>query len=727
MPLPAPILDDRSYQQLRDELVRRIPVYTPEWTDHNPSDPGITLLELFAFLGENLLYRFNQIPETTKLAFLSLLRLPLRPATPARALLTLERVDTGPAAGAGVLVALHTEVKAGATPFETQTEVMTWPLGLTAVGRMAAPKPTTPEAIDFANASIDALDGITDEESAGYYLVRTVPADPAAPGALPVDVGATVDGALWLAILSTKTTDPAALGGAVINVGVVLDEQITSDEEIASGVPGATVDKGPEMIWQVTTPTVVAGAPKFAALALEGDTTRGLTRQGVVRLRLPNDPLAVGIPDPGDEYLLGTGEFPPVLEQADEQARVLFWIRAARRRVDQPIGRIAYVGVNATEVVQTRTSPPEFLGTGTGDASQTYALVNAPVLPRTAQVQVEEDGRWTDWEEVDGFEGSSGESRHWVLDAEAGTVRFGNGIRGRVPQIGQRIRVRQYQYGGGAAGNVGAKAISKVDGIAQVKGSNPLPARGGAPAESVAEGLERIPGEFRRHDRAVTEGDFRELALATPGAGVGRAECLPRLLRSVPNVEAAGVVTVVVWPREDRQHPNAPMPDRTLLRAVCEWLDARRLVTTELHVIPPTYRRIAVAVGLEAKAGYGIEAVRRWVELVVRQYLAPLPPYGPDGGGWPLRRDVYGPELEAAALQVEGVDFLQGLTVAAWNDATGAWEPAPNQRVTLRPWEVPELAEITVVQGPPLVPGEALGPVPPAKTPVPIPTLREDC
>jgi hypothetical protein len=724
VPLPAPILDDRSYQQLRDELVRRIPVYTPEWTDHNPSDPGITLLELFAFLGENLLYRFNQIPETTKLAFLSLLRLPLRPATPARALLVLERTDPAPD---GVLVERLTEVRAGAVPFETQTEVRAWPLGVVAVGRVAAPRPTTPEAVDFANASIDALDGLTDEESAGYYLVRTVPADPAAPNAPPLDVGATVDGALWVAVLATRTTDPAALGGAVVNLGVVLDEEVTSDEEIASGVPGASADAGPEMIWQATTPDVVGGAPRFVPLALEGDTTRGLTRQGVVRLRLPADPLAVGLPDPGDEYLLGTGEFPPVLERADDQARVLFWVRAARRRADQPIGRVAYVGVNATEVVQTRTAPPEFLGTGTGDAHQTFALVNAPALPRTARVQVEEDGRWTDWEEVDGFEGSTGESRHWVLDAEAGTVRFGNGVRGRAPQIGQRVRVRSYQYGGGVQGNVGAKAITKVDGIAQVKGSNPLPARGGAPAETVAEGLERIPGEFRRHDRAVTEGDFRELALATPGAGVGRAECLPRLLRSVPDVEAAGVVTVVVWPREDRRHPNAPMPDRTLLRAVCEWLDARRLVTTELHVIPPTYRRVAVAVGLEAKAGYGIEAVRRWVELVLRQYLAPLPPYGPDGGGWPLRHDVYGPELEAAALQVEGVDFLQGLAVAAWDDAAAAWTPAPDGRVTLRPWEVPELAEITVVQGPPLVPGAALGPVPPARTPVPIPTLREDC
>ena len=86
MPLPSPILDDRSFEQLKDELVDRIPVYNPEWTDHNESDPGVTLIHLFAHLGEALLYRFNQIPETTKLAFLRLLKLQLRPAVPSRAM-----------------------------------------------------------------------------------------------------------------------------------------------------------------------------------------------------------------------------------------------------------------------------------------------------------------------------------------------------------------------------------------------------------------------------------------------------------------------------------------------------------------------------------------------------------------------------------------------------------------------------------------------------------------
>src|SRR5262247_3855773 len=110
MPIPNPILDDRSYQQLRDELVRRVPVYTPEWTDHNASDPGITLIELFAFLGENILYRFNQIPDATKLAFLRMLQIPLRPAMAARSLITLTRTDTS---AAPVLVPIGTPIKAG--------------------------------------------------------------------------------------------------------------------------------------------------------------------------------------------------------------------------------------------------------------------------------------------------------------------------------------------------------------------------------------------------------------------------------------------------------------------------------------------------------------------------------------------------------------------------------------------------------------------------------------
>src|SRR6185436_13617589 len=89
MSFRPPRLDDRSYDDLVAELVARIPAHTPEWTNPRPGDPGRTLIELFAWLGDALLYRANLIPERQRLAFLRLLGAPLRPARPARGMVTL--------------------------------------------------------------------------------------------------------------------------------------------------------------------------------------------------------------------------------------------------------------------------------------------------------------------------------------------------------------------------------------------------------------------------------------------------------------------------------------------------------------------------------------------------------------------------------------------------------------------------------------------------------------
>lgn len=725
MPIPNPILDDRSYQQLRDELVRRIPVYTPEWTDHNASDPGITLIELFAFLGENLLFRFNQIPETARLEFLRLLQIPLRPARAASALVTL---TTERAVGA--LVPLHSELRAGKLAFETQTEVQAWPLSLLGVGRVRTPLPENPEAQDLAQKAAKAA-GITLAQ-ADYYTSETV--DLAHP---PVNFGETVDNKLWVAVLKEKGADPAVLGGALLNLGFALDPLFATIDQITSkdACPGAgATTNAPAVEWKISSP-VKDGQPNYRSLTPEGDTTRGLSQDGVVRLRLPKNPKDFGVFKIDNPDKAGTGEFPPTLDEETEK-KLLCWLCAFRRDGSR-LGRVLFVGANAAEATQTKQARPEFLGTGTAQTDQRAKLVNTPVIAGTVRLEVEEARRWAEWREVDGFYASQPDDRHFVVDLEAGEVRFGNGLQGLPPQIGQRIRVREYRYGGGVEGNVPPKAISKLDGIADIKKvENPMRARGGAAAESIREALNRIPGELRRRDRAVTATDFQELALATPGADVGRAECLPRFHPPTKRSEAAGVVSVVVWPREDAAHPNAPVPDRTMLRAVCEWLDRRRLVTTELYVIPPTYRQIALAVGLQVKPGYGIEAVRHWVELVLRQYLAPLPPYGPEGQGWPLGRHVIGAELEAAALQVEGVQFLTGLKVA-WKERGGQiWQQGTaklangvviGNSVELQKYEVPELAEIAVVEGPlNIEPGQSIE-APPSGVPVPIPVVPEEC
>ncbi len=726
MPLPAPILDDRSYEQLRDELLRRVPVYAPEWTDLNAADPGVTLLELFAFLGEGLLYRFNQIPDATKLAFLRLLDVPLHAARPAR---TIVSIAPKSALSAPVRVDAGAMAKAGKVVFETLTEVSVVPVELVAAGKVFADPPTDAAEREYAErvvAELRAQGRLGPNDVAVHYETQVQPAEPASPTAAAVALDRAVDGVLWVAVLRTRQTVEKALEGALLSVGFVPDELVPGMAEL-DPCPGADSGAGgPPVVWQISTGRLAGGRPEYLRLAVERDTTRGLSRRGVVQLRLPPSLSDMAVFAGFDPDVAGTGQLPPTLEDDELSRRVLFWLRAFRE-VGEQVGPVLWVGANATEVEQLRTAAPEFLGTGTADAGQHASLANRQVQPGSLVLEVEEGG-WVPWREVDGFHASAPDDRHYVLDAESGTIRFGDGERGRAPQLGERIRARSYRHGGGAAGNVPAGALTKLDAFPGLKLTSPLPAHGGEDAEPVASALERVPAELRRHDRAVTAGDFRELALQTPGAEVGRAECLPRFHpRHTEIDEFPGAVTVVVWPGRDPRRPRAPLPDRSLLDAVCRQLDARRLVTTELHVVPPTYRRVAVSIGVAVKPGYGIEGVRRWVELVVRQYLAPLPPYGPSGEGWPLGRRVHGAELEAAALQVEGVEYLEGLRLAEIVPVDGGDPQVVERRtVELERWEVPELVDVGVGEGPP--PPPTAEPAPPVEAnPVPIPVVRETC
>src|SRR3954470_10132850 len=174
MALTSPILDDRSFEQLKTELLQRIPVYTREWTDHNESDPGIALLELFAFLGESVLYRFNQIPETTKIEFLRLLGVRPRPAVAATALLAATTE-----LAAGVPVPRESEVRAGSVLFSTTGATQVWPLELVAVGKTPAPEP------DPAALTASQLRAESDRRSDALSPAGLTDADPVAGGRRP--------------------------------------------------------------------------------------------------------------------------------------------------------------------------------------------------------------------------------------------------------------------------------------------------------------------------------------------------------------------------------------------------------------------------------------------------------------------------------------------------------------------------------------------------------------
>ncbi|MDD7965490.1 putative baseplate assembly protein [Actinomycetospora lemnae] len=730
MTLVGPVLDDRTYAQLRDELVARIPVYAPEWTDHNESDPGIALLELFAYLGESLLFRFNQIPEATQVAFLRLLGVQPRPAQIASTLLVLSTdVDKGVSVPTGSLS------RAGATEFSTRSEVVAWPLEAHAMGKRAAgPLPTDPAAAaaekrrrEHAVAWLpSAAQAAAAANPPVYYETEHVPVEPTAPGAEPLDVAATVDGALWVALVGDALPD----AGRSIFLGVAIDTDVDPHpfalERAASGDFTADTLRGdpPAVDWELWHPPSARAPYPFTALSTPADSTRGLTVTGVVMIDLPPGPRG----QQGDNGEGGI-DAPPRLDDPKLAARVVGWLRARRpAHENDAIHRVRWVGLNAVDVDQARTATPELLGVGTGEPGQTFRLVGHPVLVGSTRLQVEEDGGWRSWTEVDGpatLALADENARPFTVDPTTGTVRFG-GTRTRVPQAGERVRVLSYRVGGGAAGNVPAKALSPPNGFA-VKGTNVLPATGGRDAPTLDEVLEEVPVAVHRRDRAVTPEDVA--ALAGEVAGVARAETLARFHPDTPTQPAAGVVTVVVFPTEDRRRPGAPEPDLDLLRRVVTYLEPRRLVTTELYVVPPTYRRIALSVGVEVEPGHPIDAVRRWVALILRQFLAPLPPYGPDGQGWDLGRTVGRNELAAVATQVEGVRWVRelrlGLVVTAAAGTTGTTVTEADE-VRLEKWEVPEVVAVAVVPGDP-PPPSVEPPPPPGGGPVLVPLPPDVC
>ena len=122
------------------------------------------------------------------------------------------------------------------------------------------------------------------------------------------------------------------------------------------------------------------------------------------------------------------GEFPPILDDEQQARRVLFWLRAGQAdRTRAKLGELLWLGINGAEVVQTRKAAPEFLGIGTGQPDQRYALVHRPVLAGSLILEVEEPEGWRRWTEVDGFHASREEDRHFLVDADSGEVRFGDG------------------------------------------------------------------------------------------------------------------------------------------------------------------------------------------------------------------------------------------------------------------------------------------------------------
>ena len=708
--LPPPI-DDIDYEALLADARARIRVHNPDWTSYNDSDPGMTLLQLFAFMADSIVYRANLIPERNRRAFLRLLGVDSRGPVPAHGLVTFDGTR-GPITTH--LVPDGAKVAAGNVSFHTTHAIDVLPLSLVACAKLPSATQLDEETRAAYLAMYEDLDPSAEEIS--FYDTHRLRLPAGATNSQPIHITETLDGCLWVALMAPgpKHVEAARdlIGGKTLSLGIV--PGIT---DASRTLPPASVQRsvaGPRLTVSTPIPVNPGNALTASYRSLDivehGDV---LTAPGVIDVRLPS----------GDELTAwteldaiedGYGDFPPVLEPG-ERDRLVTWLRL-RRASGTTTGEpgtslgasFSWVGVNATGVVQLEHTTEERLPPGTGESDQVAHLGHRSVVSDTVKITV--DG--AEWARVDDLRTAPPEVRVGAAPGPRdiqrgaspdvftcgsdGTVRFGDGMRGARPPNGARIRA-SYASSVGGAGVLPADAIGTVFGLPPgLQVTNPIPTWGGQDAETMEEAESRMSEAVHHRDRLVTAGDFREITWRAPGVDLARVEVLPLFHPLLPEVESPGVVTVMVVPRFDPAQPDAPRPDRMFLDAVCSHLDERRLVTTELHVLGPKYVDVAVSVGFDPAPGRDVPDVRERIATTVRSLLAPIDLFpGDDFEGWPLARTVDPLEVLTVVARVDGVARVNGVRLHN-RGGEPLTEPLP-----LAGLELPRLVGLSIQPGDP--------------------------
>jgi hypothetical protein len=350
---------------------------------------------------------------------------------------------------------------------------------------------------------------------------------------------------------------------------------------------------------------------------------------------------------------------------------------------------------------------------GSGLPDQEIRLGRRPVADGEVELWSVEGVEWRRWEQRPDLDASLPVSRHFTLDPFAGVIRFGDGVRGRVPPTGSAV-LTSYRSTLGTAGAVpegrtwtlarqawnesvlpgpGATIASVAAALAEVR--NPFATTAGEDLETLESLEARAVAQLRAHEtlvdlartaepatspeatldqldptevrrcapprRATTLLDYERLALDVPGTLVRRAKAWANLDPGYPGLEAAGTVSVIVVPSLPRGRPR---PSPGLLRAVRRYLDRRRVLCTRLVVTGPEYLTVTVRAQVRAFRNADPERVRAAVVEALHALFDPLEG-GPRRRGWPFGRDVYRSEVLAQIDVVTGVDHVTSCTLAA--------------------------------------------------------------
>ena len=632
MPLPKPTLDNRRHDQLVSEGRALIPRLAPAWTDQNASDPGITLLELGAWLAEQNIYRFDRVSDEALRAFVRLVGVEPRMPAVAR---TVVSILHGNASGLALPPRMQLADAGGAPAFETVRDLFASPCRL---GRVLAGAAAGLVDVTAANAALAPFDAFGARPRPGHALYLGFDR---ALDAVDARLALHVWTDHWRSDAQTQATLRAE------------HAELTAQGRGRCVPPDWRVHYRVRTVWEF-----YAGAERWLPLAEVEDETRALTLSGFVRFAAPagHQP-----PSPGQPFFI--------------RCRIL------RGRFECP-PRLAHVGFNAVPCEHALSVDETQVGLARGHAQAEFDLGLAPVVAGTVRLRLD-DGAGSvqnDWREAPDFERAGPFDRVFTLEPERGLIRSGDGLRAAILPARHQL-FAAFRTGGGPAGNVDAATLVALPASAHNQALLPaltalaaplevaqhFPATGGAVRETLAGAQARAFDLASAVDKAVTLEDIERIALATPGVPVARVRAVAGLDPLLPCYPAPGVVTLIVIPPCPRP---APMPSRALLDAVERHLDARRLVTSEIHAIAPRYRRVGVSATLHLACEADPATVRHAAQARIAAFLDPLDG-GPEGKGWPFGRTVYRTEMLALLAAVPGVSRVTALSLHAGGGGSG--------------------------------------------------------
>jgi predicted phage baseplate assembly protein len=641
MTLPAPNLDDLRFQRdLVDEARKRIIQYCPEWTEYNLSDPGITLIELFAWMTELMVYRLNRVPDKNYIKFLEMLGLQRKPASSSMTELTFWLSAALPFTPGSDQIVTVPEA------FEVRSEI------------------SDQEVLFTTNRKLDIVPPLLaqlrkeGEFNKNYYPRLGVETF------YPFKQNQPQPGDMFYLGFDPKNN----INGHILQLG------FSCDPTEAVGIRR----DDPPWVWECMTSSGEWVEIVPSKVEEEKDTTGGLNNeQGSLTFYLPLN-IAPGL-------LYGLNAF--WLRCRIEQRNPLQGMYSDSPRVKNVEAYSLGATIPATHSVRV---DQEMLGHSNGEPGQSFVCKHQPLLTLSAgeTVEVEElrEGEvvFVPWTQVIDFSASTHFDRHFVLDSASGTVLFGPSVRqpdgtviqyGRIPESGRDVRFTHYRYGGGVGGNLPNGALNTLtQSLAYVsRVSNLVRAVGGRDQETLDEMKLRAQRELQAQRRAVTAQDYEQFT-QNATRSVARAKCL------TPNDPAngsAGTVTVLVVPAvADALAMNGiaslHLTDefQSIIRS---YLDQYRLLTSSLHIREPKYVGVKVKARIVPEDFHQpahvqqrvIEELNRYLTPLVMDDKKPILQMTEKWEGWPFGRDLFLAEVISLIQQVPQVKYVLDVSVTS--------------------------------------------------------------